>query len=141
MEPVASNNKPSILSFDAVADAEKGSPLTLQDVSGADTPLTVFLRGDDSDEVQKHVNSVIRQQRAAEAMAKKAGKEVDFDLAKINEQNVVSAAIRAIGWTGVDEPFDIELFKRALRRNPHWVDQIVKHSGERANFTKKPLTT
>ena len=129
--------KLSITSFDAVAQSEAGSKLDLLNPDNSETGLTVLVLGDNSDAVQKHSATIIRQVRAADALARKAGKEPEFDLEKIKEQNIEGAALRITGWEGVDEAFDKEVLKTALRRNPHWVNQIIEHSNNLANFTKK----
>lgn len=131
----------SILDFDATAGAEAGAPLKMCNPDGTETPLTLFVLGDDSDVVQKYINKVVRADNAQAAVAKKAGREVEFDLAKVNEKNVCSAAARVTGWEGVDETFDPELLKKALRRNGHWVESIIAYAGNRANFTKTPSKT
>lgn len=131
-------NKPSILEYDITAGAEAGARLKMLNPDGTETALTLFVLGDDCDVVQTHINAVIRADNAIAAAAKKAGKEVEFDLAKVNEKNVCSAAARVTGWEGVDEEFDVELLKRALRRNGHWVEQIIAYAGNRANFIKSP---
>lgn len=127
----------SILNFDAVSESEAGTPLAILNPDGTETGLTLQVIGDNSDAVQKFSAKVIREIRAADARAKKAGKEMELDLEKINEQNVEGASIRVIGWSGVDEAFDRELLKTVLRKNPHWVKQINDFSGDLANFMKK----
>lgn len=127
----------SILNFDAVAESEIGVPVAIKNPDGTETGLTLHVIGDNSDAVQKFSARVLREMRAREAQAKKAGKEVELDLDRIKEQNVEGAALRVIGWEGVDEAFDADLLKKALRRNPHWVNQILEVAGDQANFMKK----
>lgn len=127
----------SILDFDAVSEAEAATPLLLTNADGSDSPLTVMVVGDQAADVQRFVQRVMRDRSIAEARAEKAGKAVEFDLERIKEQNVEGAAVRVTGWSGVTEAYSRDLFKAALRRNPHWVAQIVAHSGDAANFTKR----
>ncbi len=80
------------------------------------------------------VNQVMREQ----VMAAKRGKPVDpRPLEELREQNIEGAAIRVVGWSGVKQEFSADLMRQALRRNPHWVDQIVRESDDLGNFTGK----
>lgn len=127
----------SIRDFDAVGAAEAGAPLELLSEAGDPTGIILTVVGDHAAVVQRYLSKIVRELRAREEMAKKQGKPTEFDLEKLKEQGVEGAALRVLDWTGPAEPFSPAELRAALKRNPHWVEQITTFSGNLANFTKK----
>jgi len=55
---------------------------------------------------------------------------------ELEEQGLDLTAVRVVGWEGVNEPFTKELLMQVLKRNPHWVEQVLEASSADANFIK-----
>lgn len=128
-----------ITGFDAVAESEVGFEFELKGAQDEGTGVMVSIIGRHADVVVKWTSKLLNQMQREEAMAKKSGKAAPIKtLEELREQNVEAAAMRVIGWKNVKQPFSQDLMKQALRRNPHWVDQIIKESDDLGNFTKKP---
>jgi hypothetical protein len=127
-----------ILSFDAVSDAEAGYDLALKNADGTDTGIVLRIIGSHSDAVVRWAQRIGNQVMREQVMAAKRGKPVEpRPLEELREQNIEGAAIRVVGWSGVKQEFSADLMRQALRRNPHWVDQIVRESDDLGNFTGK----
>jgi hypothetical protein len=134
------DNLVDINAFDIVSRSAEGHEFELKDadgVTGTGVHLTVI--GRYSDDVAKWNNAIMTKMSREAQMAARRGKAPDpKSLEDLRAQNIEGAAIRVIGWRGVKQPFDRELLKAALRRNPHWIDQIVEESDQIANFSKAP---
>lgn len=128
-----------ITEFDAVAESEHGHEFELtgsDGVTGTGIYLTVL--GRHSDAVTKWTTATVNQFTREQQMAHRRGKAVEpKPIEEVREQNREGAAIRVTGWRNVKQPYSIELMKSALKRNPHWIDQIIEESDDLANFTKK----
>lgn len=128
-----------ILGFDAVAQSEQAYEIELKDVQGEGTGVYVSILGKHADAIIKWTSKIINQMERERAMAQKAGKQPPIKtIEELREQNVEGAALRVTGWRNVKQQFSQDLMKQALRRNPHWVDQIINESDDLGNFTKKP---
>ena len=128
-----------ITGFDAVAQSEAAHEIELKDVNGEGTGVYVSIVGKHADVIIKWTSKVINQMAREQAIAKKAGKaEPIKTIEELREQNVEGAVIRVVGWRNVKQTFSQDLMKQALRKNPHWVDQIISESDDLGNFTKKP---
>lgn len=127
-----------IFAFDAVADAEAGFPCEIKNPDGSDTGVVLILQGSHADEVTRWTARLANAMLRDQAMAAKRGKPADpKTVEELREQNVDGASLRVIGWRGVKQAFDRELLKSALRRNPHWIDQIIRESDDLGNFIGK----
>lgn len=127
-----------ILAFDAVADAEAGYDYEVKHPDGTGTGVILQIIGSHADEITRWntrlANAMLREQ----AMATKRGKPAEpKPIEELREQNIEGAAMRVVGWRGVKQAFDRELMKQALRRNPHWIEQIVRESEDLGNFIGK----
>lgn len=129
-----------ILSFDAVSMCEQAIPLAMKGPDGtSETGVTLLVLGKHADAVTKWGNKLINDQMREAQIAQRKGRPLEpKSMEQVREQNYQGAAIRVVGWQGVKQPFEQELLMRALRRNPHWVDQIVEASDDLGNFTSKP---
>lgn len=127
-----------ILGFDSVTASEEGYEFELENEDGTGTGVLVKVRGRHSDAVvnwaTKKVNDAAREQH----LAARKGKAPDpKPIEELREQNREGAVVRVIGWRNVKQPYSPELMKEALKRNPHWIEQICEESDNLANFTKK----
>lgn len=130
-------------SFDAVSGAEVGYEFELKDVDGM-TGTGVFLTviGRHSDPCQKWLAKIVNAHTIEQHQAQKRGKvATPKSLEALQAQNIEGALVRAVGWRNVKQKFSAEVLKRALLRNPHWVEQITAESDDTGNFSKKPSTT
>lgn len=124
-----------ITQFDAVTACEKGHQFELKSTDGSATGIKLTVLGRHADPVNKWVNKIINQSMRDQQMAARRGKTVEpKSLDELRDQNIEGACVRVIGWTGVKQTFDQDLLRSALKRNPHWVDQIIEESDNLGNF-------
>lgn len=127
-----------ITAFDAVAESEAGYEFELKGKDGiTGTGVILQIIGKHADVVNKWLTKIVNAQIREQQMAQRKGKTVDaksFD--DIKDQNLEGAALRVTGWRNVAQPFTKELLIATLKRNPHFVDQIVEESDNLGNFTK-----
>ena len=129
-----------IESFDAVTVCNAGFEFELKGtdgITGCGVIVTVF--GKHSDRVSKWFNAEINKNTMAFEMAKKKGKTVEpKSMEEQSEKNIEATVIRVAGWSNVSTEYTAEAMARALRRNPHWIEQIVNESENLGNFTARP---
>lgn len=135
------NTKPmaDLEQFDAVGQASKGHKFEVMDPAGNPypTPFYFIVQGRQSAEVTKHYRRLVDEHMRKQQLASRRGKPAEPKTGdEIFEDNVSGAVVRLIGWEGVSNPFDREVARRAIRRNPHWIDQITEESDDLGNFTK-----
>jgi len=130
-------NEIDILGFDSVADAERGFEIELTSPDGVTgTGVFVTVLGRNADAVRKFVNGVIDRQTREAAIAQRKGKTPEpKSMDDLHTQNIESAAVRVPGWRNVKQTFDRDVLRQALRRNPHWIDQIIDASADIGNFS------
>lgn len=131
--------KLSIASFDAVKESETGAKLELKNSNGTETGLTVEVLGANAETVRRHFTKLVRENIRKNEINQKKGKSIadDYDAIELQAKEAESCAVRVVGWAGVDEPFSVDLLLPALKRNPHWIEQINEFSNDLANFMKK----
>jgi hypothetical protein len=99
--------------------------------------VAFLVLGAQADVVAKHANKAFNQRMQEEMLARKTGKEVkQKTLEEIHESNIESALIRVVGWKNVQQEFSKDLLKAAIKKNPHWITQIIEFSNDLRNFTK-----
>ena len=125
-----------ILSFNAVAESEQGAKVALKHADGSDVGITLFVLGRHADVVQKFTSKTFHKMQREEALAKKRGKDNILNIEEMREQGLESAVIRVTGWEGVQQSFDVGILRDALKRNPHWQDQVLEASNDDSNFMK-----
>lgn len=132
------NTPVDIGDFDAVAESEGGYEIELLHTDGVTgTGVFVTVQGKHSDAVKKWNGALINKMTREHQMAARKGKTVEpKTLEELDAQNIEGAAVRVIGWRNVKQPFSQDLMKGALKRNPHWIDAIVRESDDLGNFTK-----
>ncbi len=130
-------------SHDAVSVCEKGHEFELKDIDGM-TGTNIFLTvmGQYADPVVKWQAAINQKMNRQMQVAMRSNKFVEpQSLEALNEQNIEGAVIRVTGWRNVKQAFSSEALKRALRRNPHWVNQITQESNDLGNLTAQPSPT
>jgi hypothetical protein len=129
--------KLDITSFNAVKDADNFIKLDMKLADGEPSGVIFHVIGKHAEAVQSVTRKIIRQQQNEEAIAKRKGKEpAPKTIEELEETGIELAAARVIGWEGVEQDFDKEILKVALKNNPHWVEQVVDESNNDGNFTK-----
>lgn len=122
--------------FDSVTACGNGHEFELlgtDGVTGTGIKLTVI--GKHSEPVTKWISKVVSQSMREQNMAARRGKPVEpKSLDELREQNIDGACVRVTGWSGVKQPFAQDLLRTALKRNPHFIDQVVEHSDDLGNF-------
>lgn len=132
--------------LDAVSDCEGGYTFDVlgpdgepqKDRNGNPTGIRLTVIGKHADPVVKWQNAYINRLTSRAAIAARGRKVNPPTQEEQAEDNIEGAAVRVVGWAGVKQAFDRELLKKALRRNPHWVQQIVEASDDLGNFISKP---
>lgn len=124
-----------ITQFDAVTACEKGHSFELKGTDGNGTGIALTVIGRHADPVNKWINKVVNQSIREQQMATRKGKTPEpKSLDDMRAQNIEGACVRVVGWSGVKQPFSVDLLRAALKRNPHWIEQIVEESDDLGNF-------
>lgn len=124
----------SISSVDRCANAAE---MNVLDIDGTEIGFQFLVLGAQADAVVKHANKAFNLQMQEEMLARKTGKQAkQKTLEEIQESNIESALVRVAGWKGVAQEFNKDLCRDAIKRNPHWVNQIIEFSNDLRNFTK-----
>jgi len=127
----------SILDFDAVKDSSNAIDVDMKSVDGESLGIIFKVIGKNADEVQQLQRKMMRKRQTEEFIAQRKGKPLDpVPIEELEEQGLDLTAVRVVGWEGVNEPFTKELLMQVLKRNPHWVEQVLEASSADANFTK-----
>ena len=138
MEKTATKSAVDIMSFDAVSESEAGYEFELKskdEITGTGVFVTVL--GKHADSVNKWATKIVNTQIRENQIAARKGKQVDpKSLEEIKEQNIEGAVLRVTGWRNVSQPFSKELLTTVLKRNPHFIDQIIQESDNLGNFTQ-----
>jgi hypothetical protein len=129
----------NILAIDAVSDCADGHEFELVGLDGTTgTGVILIVQGKHSDEVSTWINGNVNKATMEAALARKTGKEPKVKtMEEMRAANIEGASIRAIGWKNVTQEFSRETLQKALARNPHWIEQIVRESDDLGNFMKK----
>lgn len=132
-----------ITEFDSVKACEAGHEFELKGPDGVTgTGVTLVVIGKHADPVNKWINQVVSASMLEQQIAARKGKQVaPKSLDELRDQNIEGALVRVIGWKGVKQDFSVDLLRAALKRNPHWVDQIIVESDELGNFSKAQSPT
>jgi hypothetical protein len=127
----------SILDFDAVKDSSNAIDVDMKSVDGESLGIIFKVIGKNADEVQQLQRKMMRKRQTEEFIAQRKGKPLDpVPIEELEEQGLDLTAVRVVGWEGVNEPFTKELLMQVLKRNPHWVEQVLEASSADANFIK-----
>lgn len=129
-----------ILGFDAVTPCETALELMMLQPDGiTETGVKLLILGGNADKVKSFGKKFQKKIGLGFEMAKKKGKEIEFNselIDSIEDRSIDGAANRAVGWVGVKQEFNEDLLKQVLTKNPHWCNQIVDFSENIGNFTK-----
>ena len=127
-----------ITSANAIAECEAGYWFHPKQIDGVtDHDFEFCVQGRHSDEVTSWIGKLARQNAKDAQLAARRGKSPEMKtLDELKAQNVDGAVVRLIGWRGVKQEFDRDLARAALKKNPHWVDQITEESENLGNFKK-----
>lgn len=103
---------------------------------GRQTGVFISVIGGQAPKVQEFVRKYFNQRRTQEAVAQKRGKEITRLIEDDEDFGIDYAAIRVVGWKGINEPFTPESAKILCRNNREIREQIIEASDNLANFTK-----
>lgn len=126
-----------ITSISSVDRCAQAAPMDVLDIDGKEIGIQFLVIGAQADAVQKYTNKIINaqiMQSALEAKSNKPSKPKQFE--ETIESNNEAALVRVVGWVGVKQKFERDVFMSALKKNPHWVGQIIDFSNDLRNFTK-----
>ena len=136
LEPV------DITAFDLVAACTEGHEFVLRNPDGSETGITLIVRGSFAPEVVKRNSSVAQKFINEQRLAQRKGKTpAPRTLEEMEAENIEGAVVRVADWKGVRQPFGVDLLRSALKRNPHWVPQIVEESEALGNFGTAPASS
>lgn len=132
-----------INAFDSCSDSETPYEFPLKNGDGVtEAGITLFVLGKHSDVVTRYQNNMVNKLITEQEMAKRNKEEIaPRSIESIRASNLEGALIRVVGWGNVKQPFEKNLMRNALLRNPHWMDQILRESENLGNFTKKEPTS
>lgn len=132
----------SLKSLDARAASE--TPFEFEYLLPDGSPTGVFLSvlGSQSKEVTAEVNRLMNLRRSAEATqaiaAKTGGRKADAFVTVESDiefgQRV--AAVRLVGWRGIEEPYDPDLALELCKSNQDIATQVAEKSSDMGNFMK-----
>lgn len=126
-----------ITSVSSVDRCAKAAPMEVLDIDGKKLGFQLLVLGAQAEAVQKYTNKIVNAEILQNAVARKSGKQPEPKLMEDTiSSNIEAALVRIIGWEGVQQKFDKELLRDAIRKNPHWVNQIIEFSNSLENFTK-----
>lgn len=124
-----------ITEFDLVAACTSGHPFVLKNPNGSETGITVIIRGSYAPEVTKYTSARAQKFINEQRMASRRGKTPPApSLDEMTADNIAGAVVRVAGWLGVKQDYDEDLMRSALKKNPHWVTQIIEESDSLGNF-------
>lgn len=132
-----------ITAFDSVGVSEKGKPLMLKNEDGiTDTGITMNVIGKHADAITKFNSRLVREFMREQQLAERRGKLMEpKNPEDLRNLDIEGASVRVTGWDGPTQQFSKELLKDALKRNPHWIKQIIDFSDDLGNFTSGSVTS
>lgn len=106
------------------------------------TGAFVTVRGEQSPAVKAYGRKKFMEYQQKQKIAKRKGKEEDFDLDEAEDMGVESAYVRMIGWRGIAEDgkaveFNEANAKRILKEHPWIREQVNEASSDILNFQPK----
>jgi hypothetical protein len=129
--------KKSLKDFDLVSACNQTFEFEYIEPDGKASGLFLEIIGAHSEKVQKWRNNKLNQQRQADAMNKKRGRD---DLVRTIEADIDFGlefiSIRIVGWKGISDPCTPENAALLCHINPELTQQVAQHSENLANFTK-----
>lgn len=93
--------------------------------------LTVL--GEDAESVAVEQAALMASERARKETIEAQGGKHEWDAVKMGQK---MAAIRLVGWKGINDPFTRENAEKLCLGNQRIADEIIRHSSEQANFIK-----
>jgi hypothetical protein len=93
--------------------------------------LTVL--GDECESVAVEQAALWAAERARRETIEAQGNKYEMDAIKMGQR---MAAIRLVGWKGIEDKFSRENAEKLCLGNQRIADEIIKHSSEQANFIK-----
>ena len=124
-----------ITEFDLVAGCTEGHQFALKNPNGTETGITLIVRGSFAPEVVKYSSARAQRFIHEQRLASRKGKQPPVpSIDEMEADNIAGAIVRVAGWLGVRQDYDTDLMRSALKRNPHWVSQIIEESDALGNF-------
>lgn len=124
----------AVSSVDRCAHA---APMDVQDMDGQELGFQLMVLGAQAQAVQSYTNKVVNDEIIQNELARKKGKpQKQRTMEDTINSNIEAALIRVSDWVGVKQKFDKEILRDAIKKNPHWVNQIIEFSNDLRNFTK-----
>lgn len=108
----------------------------INESTGKGTGIFISVLGSQAPKVQEWIRKELNKRRAQEALLAKRGKDTERLVEDDEEFAINAAAIRIVGWDGINQPYSHENALRLVTVNSEIRDQVFKASNELANFTK-----
>lgn len=126
-----------ITSVSSVDRCAQASPMEVQDMDAQDLGFQLMVLGAQAEAVQKYTNKIVNDEIMQSEIARKKGKpQKQRTMEDTIIGNIEAALVRVTDWVGVKQKFDKETLREAIKKNPHWVNQIIEFSNDLRNFTK-----
>lgn len=128
-----------IVKTNLAAKAEAGFEFEVKLPDGSPTEFFITVRGSQSPVVKAYSKKVFLQLQTKERDAKRRGKDNDLSLDEAVDMAVESAAMRIIGWRGLEEDGKVikytEENAKRIMRELDWVRaQVLDEADIAANF-------
>jgi len=129
-----------IISFEALdisKPCEQGYEFEyISDATGKPTGVFITVLGSHAEKVKAWVRRELNRMRQREALMTKKGKDEIRQIEDDEQFAIESAAIRIIGWRGIDKDYTPQLAITLCEINPEIRQQVIAKSDELANFIK-----
>jgi len=128
--------KTSLKDLDLTASSEESYEFEYMP-KGKPTGIFISVIGGQSKKVLDWTMAETNKIRKKEIQAQRRGKNQDAEPIENDlEYMIQSAAVRIVGWRGIDEPYNHENALELCRLNAVIRSQAIQESNEIANFTK-----
>lgn len=126
-----------ITSINSVDRCGQAAAMEVLDMDGKELGFSLMVLGSQADSVQKYTNKIVNDEIIQNEMARKKGKPPRLkQIEEVAESNIDAAIVRVVDWVGVKQKFEKDLLRDAIKKNQHWVIQIIEFSSDLRNFTK-----
>lgn len=120
--------------------AETGYKFEVKLPDGDSTGFYITVRGDQSPKVKAYAKRQFSQLQAKERVAKRKGKEVDYDFEDYEEMAIENAALRVVTWEGLlEDGKEVKPTEENIKRimaEQDWIRaQVLEEASIAANFT------
>jgi hypothetical protein len=108
----------------------------ISDATGKSSGVFITILGSHAEKVTSWIRRELNRMRQREALMVKKGKDGIRQIEDDEQFSIESAAIRIIGWRGIDKEYTPQLAITLCEINPEIRQQVIEKSDELSNFIK-----